>query len=200
MAFTSEFTGSASRGIARVGACTTGRTGRPIASSGVSPPSGGRATMRPLHSPAFLRRPHSCALSFALAAFLAACATSGAGSPDTFAPDESAGAGPQRGSSNEIARAEILNDAAVFTTAYDVVRRLRPGWLMARGRPSFIDPNAGDPLVYVDEVQYGLLDSLYRIPANDILRMVFIGAADATTRWGLGHADGVISIVTVRGG
>ena len=194
MTFTSEFTGSASRGISRVEACTTGRTGRPIASSSVSPPSGGRATMRPLHSPAFLRRPHSYALSFALAAFLAACATSRAN------PERSAGAGPQRGSSDEIVRAEILNDAAVFTTAYDVVRRLRPGWLMARGRPSFIDPNAGDPLVYVDEVQYGLLDSLYRIPANDILRMVFIGAADATTRWGLGHADGVISIVTVRGG
>ena len=194
MAFTSEFTGSASRGISRVEACTTGRTGRPIASSSVSPPTGGRATMAPLHSPAFLRRPHSYALSFALAAFLAACAASRAG------PDGSAGAGPQRGSSDEIVRAEILNDAAVFTTAYDVVRRLRPGWLMARGRPSFIDPNAGDPLVYVDEVQYGLLDSLYRIPANDILRMVFIGAADATTRWGLGHADGVISIVTVRGG
>lgn len=194
MAITSEFTGSASRGISRVEACTTGRTGRPGASSSVSPPSGGRATMRPLHSPAFLRRPHSYALSFALAAFLAACATS------RVDPDGSAGAGPQRGSSDEIVRAEILNDAAVFTTAYDVVRRLRPGWLMARGRPSFIDPNAGDPLVYVDEVQYGLLDSLYRIPANDILRMVFIGAADATTRWGLGHADGVISIVTVRGG
>ena len=156
--------------------------------------------MRPLHARLLLRRAHACALGIALAAFLAACAASGAGSPDTFAPDGSAGAGPQRGSSREIGRAEILSDAAVFQTAYDVVRRLRPGWLMARGRPSFIDPNAGDPLVYVDEVQYGLLDSLYRVPASDILRMVFIGAADATTRWGLGHADGVISIATVRGG
>ncbi len=149
------------------------------------------------HSPA-LRLANTCAL--VLTAFLTACGASGARSSDAFAPDAAARAGQERGSSREIVRAEILREAAVATNAYEVVRRLRPGWLRGRGRPSFLDPNAGDPLVYVDERPFGLLDSLYAISSEDISRMVLIGAADATTRWGLGHADGVISVIIMRGG
>lgn len=155
--------------------------------------------MHHLHSPA-LRLANTCALRLAFTALLTACGASGVSSRNVFAPDRSAPAGPERSSFREIVRAEILADAAVSTNAYEVVRRLRPSWLRGRGRPSFVDPNAGDPVVYIDEFMYGLLDSLYRISPDDISRIVFIGAADATTRWGIGHADGVISIITIRGG
>lgn len=81
-------------------------------------------------------------------------------------------------------------------SAYDAVQRLRPHMLQARGAISLADPSAAYPLVYVDGMRRGGLDELRGLPISMVERIEFISPADATTRWGTGHAGGVIAVTT----
>ena len=110
-------------------------------------------------------------------------------------------AGPSRTeawSPDEVTRAEIVEKSALDLNAMSLIRRLRPGWLRARGQNSFDDPQSAYPLVYIDEIRHGRLGTLNGIPSSEIQRLEFHGTADATTRWGTGHPAGVINVVTGR--
>ena len=114
----------------------------------------------------------------------------GAGSAPANSSDAPAGAEAETRSypRNRISREEIMERGDNASTAMEVVRRLRPGWLLARG---------ADPVVYVDNVRRpGGVDALFNVPVGQIRLLEFIGAADATTRWGTGHTGGVIQVVT----
>ena len=122
-----------------------------------------------------------------LSLMLASCATA----------SEAPASEEERGTPNEIVRAEILRIAADAPNAYQVIRRLRSTWLQPRGLLSLANPNPAEPVVYLDQVRWGSPDSLYQISSDQIMRMQFIGATDAMTLWGTGHPGGVISIETV---
>ena len=125
----------------------------------------------------------------ALVLLIAACG-GGAGSGPANSPDAPADAEAETRSypRNRISRAEILERGDNASTAMEVVRRLRPAWLLLRG---------ADPVVYVDNVRRpGGVDALFSVPVGQIRLLEFIGAADATTRWGTGHTGGVIQVVT----
>jgi len=130
-----------------------------------------------------------------------ACGGSPAGPPGPFAgagtegPDGSAA---PSSSPDQIERSEILTRATTDLTAMDLIRRLRPGWLRARGRNTFGDPSSMYPVVYIDEIRHGGIGTLNGIPSSEILRMEFFNTADATTRWGTGHPSGVINLETGR--
>ena len=101
-------------------------------------------------------------------------------------------------SPDEILRAEIDTRGEADNTAMALIRRLRPGWLRARGQKSIADPGAAYPIVYIDEVRRGGLATLDQIPASEIFSLQFFSTSDATTRWGTGHPSGVINVVTGR--
>jgi hypothetical protein len=82
--------------------------------------------------------------------------------------------------SDEIAKANV-------STAYEAVSRLRPYFLQTRG--------TAYPIVYVDNVRYGDVTSLREIAVQNIDRIEYISASDATTRFGTGHAGGVIMVI-----
>lgn len=120
---------------------------------------------------------------------LAACG-GGAGSGPANSPSASGDAEAENRSypRNRISRDEIMERGDNASTAMEVVRRLRPAWLLARG---------ADPVVYVDNVRRpGGVDALFSVPVGQIRWLEFIGAADATTRWGTGHTGGVIQVLT----
>lgn len=124
-----------------------------------------------------------------LAISIAACG-GGAASGPANASDAPANAEAETRSypRNRISRVEILERGDNANTAMEVVRRLRPAWLLSRG---------ADPVVYVDNVRRpGGVDALFSVPVGQIRLLEFIGAADATTRWGTGHTGGVIQVVT----
>ena len=50
--------------------------------------------------------------------------------------------------------------------------------------------------VYLDDLFYGEIESLYNIPSNSIERIEYLGSLDATTRYGTGHMGGVIRVTT----
>lgn len=132
-----------------------------------------------------------------LATAVAACGTASA--PNPFRGDGAPPAfDPSKITPNEITHEEIQTRGKNDLTAMALIRRLRPGWLAARGQTSFTSGQASYPVIYIDEVRRGGLPTLHRIPAAEIERLEFYNTADATTRWGTGHRSGVINIVTGR--
>lgn len=104
----------------------------------------------------------------------------------------------QRTSPDDLSREEIFRDGEADPTAYELVQRLRPNWLRARGQFSLGSPESAYPLVYMNDVLFGSLMTLHQIPPSQIERMEYIRSIDATIRWGTGHTAGVINIVTGR--
>jgi hypothetical protein len=96
---------------------------------------------------------------------------------------------PPRSSAHAITAREI-GAATSSATAYEAILRLRPLWLSGRG--------AGRPVVYVDNIWRGGFEELYRISLADIQEIQLLRGYDATTRWGTGHAAGVILVTTRR--
>ena len=127
-----------------------------------------------------------------LLALLAGGCSAGAADPPANSPEPLVDTGEAETGfypRNEISRAEIIERRTDAKDAMGVVRRLRPAWLQARGTA----------VVYVDNMrQQGGLGALFNIPIGQIRLMEFIGAADATTRWGTGHMGGVIRVLTGR--
>jgi len=70
-------------------------------------------------------------------------------------------------------------------------------WLRSRSTSLMRGP---DPIiVYQDDVRVGDATYLQDIPMESVEEVSFINAADATTRWGIGVAGGVILVIS-RGG
>ena len=147
--------------------------------------------------PYSMRYPASAsALGLALAVSLGACQSTAA---NAFDPPRSAAAAEEaRGSRDEIVWAEIRRRENIDPSARQLIERLRPNWLRARGSISFANPGSAYPVVYIDGIRYGSIDTLHQITPSQIQRIEFIRPGDATIRWGTGHPSGVINIVTGR--
>ena len=124
-------------------------------------------------------------LLFALVRAAVACGGGGAGG-SAQPTGESRTA---RGNSNLITESEI--SATAYQNALEIVTNLRPA--MTRPRPG-----GGPVMFYLDDVKMMDLSGLSTVPANRIREIRYISAQDATTRWGTGHASGVILVTTKR--
>jgi hypothetical protein len=100
---------------------------------------------------------------------------------------------------NLITEDEIIDSHA--SNAYDVIHKLRANFLSYRGKISIYSPaSVSMPTVYVDEQRYGDINILAAIPAEVIATIRLYRAWDATTRYGINNASGVIAITTRQGG
>ena len=102
------------------------------------------------------------------------------------------------GSGSLITRGEIL--AVPDRSAYSLVRLLRPRWLEARVMATPSNPTPAYAHVYVDNLAYGPLESLYDLSTNMIEEINYLGSLDATTRYGTGFLGGIIHVHTRVGG
>jgi hypothetical protein len=109
-----------------------------------------------------------------------------------------AGGGPRaRGGSGNIITAEQMS-LYPNASAWEVVQRFRPRFLQPRGQSSIANPDASYPVVYVDGMRRGGIAELRQIPVVNLETIEYIASADATTRWGTGHAAGVILVTSRR--
>jgi hypothetical protein len=94
-----------------------------------------------------------------------------------------------------ITEEEVL--ASVATTAYELIRSLRPTFLSYRGETSF-DRRTSRPYpnVYVDDQVFGTITILQSIPAADVGTVRLYRSSEAVTKYGTGNAGGVIAIST----
>jgi hypothetical protein len=53
----------------------------------------------------------------------------------------------------------------------------------------------GLPLVYVQNMRYGSISELRRFRVAGIRELRYVDARNATTRWGMGHSNGVIEVI-----
>lgn len=84
------------------------------------------------------------------------------------------------------------------STAYDVVKNLRSEWLLRRLPHAWDTKEEADIKVYLDSQLLGGLDALKSISADNVSAMYRFSALQATTRWGAGHEEGAIMIVSKR--
>lgn len=120
---------------------------------------------------------------------------------------------PNRSDRSIITRASI--EASGVTNAYELISGLRPEWLRAErgvnqwsesargsgsgtGSTASVEVTPGEPtiVVYFNTSRLGGLESLRGIPIFDLQLVEFIGPQEAATRYGAGHAHGVIRLST----
>lgn len=86
-------------------------------------------------------------------------------------------------------------------SAYDVISRLRPAFLISRGQSTLgtgTGPTSPYPNVFLDGVVYGDIATLRNIDAAQIAEVRMYQAWEAQTKFGMGNNSGVIAIITRR--
>ncbi len=99
---------------------------------------------------------------------------------------------------HEHADLETLTQAQMapnhFHSAYEAVQALRGNWFNVRPHSLLGSPE--DVAVYLDNVRLGGLSELQNIPLTSVLYIRHYDSTEATTLWGIGHAQGVIYVST----
>ena len=95
---------------------------------------------------------------------------------------------------NLITADEIAKSNA--TNAYEAVERLRPTFLRTRGSQSLQNQEPPTPMIYIDGMRYGPLQTLASVPAIGIVSIQYLNAIEATQRFGFGNEGGAIMITT----
>ncbi len=96
---------------------------------------------------------------------------------------------------------EVITQAQMaqhnFHTAREAVDALHANWLNVR--PNTLGPGGPQPdvVVYQDEVRLGGPSQLGLINIRTIDHIQHYDAVAATSRWGVGHSQGVIQVLTV---
>jgi hypothetical protein len=112
--------------------------------------------------------------------------------------------GPNLITADEIARVNVQN-------AYEAVQKLRPAMLRQRqvasangqggvmkDAPTGSSVAAGEVMVYMDNTRLGDVEQLRQISVASIAAVRYFSASEAQTKWGSGHAGGVIEVITKR--
>lgn len=89
-------------------------------------------------------------------------------------------------------------DASSAANAYDLISQVRPNWLRGRGTPSIRNSQVQLPVVYLEDRRQGGLEVLRGLHTAGVAELRYINATTATTRFGNGHAGGVIQVVPRR--
>jgi hypothetical protein len=97
-------------------------------------------------------------------------------------------------SRNVLTRVEIEDSHA--NSAWDAIVKLRANFLTSRGSNSLLLKVNKEPTVFLDDVEYGNLGTLKNIPASSVAEIRFIEGWNAETKFGPGHAAGVIDVFT----
>ena len=109
------------------------------------------------------------------------------------------------GQRDEITAAEIRTVLLQVSTAYDLVKLLRPRMLLQRPvtgiepTPILMANEMPGVHVHLDDTQVGSLDLLSRISAQEVVSIRWLEPPEASTKYGNGHTAGVIAVLTQMG-
>jgi hypothetical protein len=123
-----------------------------------------------------------------VAALVAACASGAGSSARTREPTA------QRHDANLITEEEIRGQSN--STLHDVIRALRPGWLMVRRPTTLLRQQEGALVVYLDGARFGDAETLRQIRPISVRAVRFYPATEAQARFGPGHLQGAIEVTT----
>lgn len=112
---------------------------------------------------------------------LAACASNGATTTAPASPNELSG-----------------EQVAHFPNALQAVQTMRSQWLRGRA-PGDLSNAGGNVRVFRDGIEVGGVDELQSMPTEGIAYIRYYNGIEASQRWGLGHASGVIYVASKAG-
>ena len=101
---------------------------------------------------------------------------------------------PTGGNRDVITEDEIA--AASVVTAYEAVQKLRGNFLSNRGKTTILGKSSPMPVVYLDGVRYGEIQTLRNISATQVQSIRLYRAWDAQQRYGNDVMGGVIEVTT----
>lgn len=115
--------------------------------------------------------------------------------------------GSAGGGSTATESRDVLTAQEIATTnaqnAYDAISMKRPWFLQSRGPRSLTQADPGQtneyPIVYLDRMYYGEIESLRNIPVQQIKEIRFLDSNDATMQFGAGHTGGIILVISRPG-
>lgn len=101
---------------------------------------------------------------------------------------------------------DVLTAEEIATTtalnAYDAISLRRPFFLKSRGprslRPAPTGQTVELPVVYLDRMYYGELETLKNIAVTAIEEIRYLDFNAATMQFGTGHSGGIILVLTKR--
>lgn len=95
---------------------------------------------------------------------------------------------------NVLTEQEIRDARAA--SIYDVIARLRPGYLRDRGPISISSSDRDVATVFLNAQEYGPIDILRNVPASDIAEVRYFSGIDAVTKFGRWYGTGVIQLIS----
>jgi hypothetical protein len=105
------------------------------------------------------------------------------------------GGSPNERRSN-ITAEEIKQVSNPGWSAYDLISKVRPEWLRARNPQTLREPDPIYPIIYLDDIEHGDIDSLKDITISRVASVQFITAYDTTARFGQTYQGGAIMVRT----
>lgn len=101
--------------------------------------------------------------------------------------------------SRTLSQDEIVK-SGIAGSAYDVISRLRPSFLISRGQTTLNNGTGATsyPNIYLDGVPYGDITALRNVDATQIAEIRMYQSWEAQTKFGMGNNGGVIAITTRR--
>ncbi|AHG88090.1 hypothetical protein J421_0553 [Gemmatirosa kalamazoonensis] len=121
-----------------------------------------------------------------------ACASGGAKSPSSPAPQTEASSRSQRGARTNTLTADEISNAHI-PNVFDLVSSLRPRWLQTRGVDSFQKPSEIQVYLGTTRMQGGV-SALRELSSLGITKIEFVDGITASARWGLDHGAGAIVV------
>jgi hypothetical protein len=97
---------------------------------------------------------------------------------------------------NTITPAEIETASNPGWSAYDLISRLRPEWLRARNAQTLREPDPIYPVIFLDDIENGDIESLKDITVSRVASVQYINAYDTTARFGRTYQGGAIMVRT----
>ena len=105
-------------------------------------------------------------------------------------------AGVEQGpaATNVITLDEIV--AANASNVYDLIVRIRPEYLRDRGAVSILTKKRARATVFLNDQEYGELETMRNFPADRIGEIHYFNGSDAVARFGSQYGGGVIQLIS----
>ena len=101
------------------------------------------------------------------------------------------GHGNQR---NVITQEEI--DASTASNVYDLIAQIRADYLKDRGKISIRTNQNEKAVVFLNDQEYGILESMRNIPLSRVSEIRYYPGTDAVNRFGAQYGGGVVMLIS----
>ena len=98
------------------------------------------------------------------------------------------------GQRNVITQDEI--DASTASTVYDLIAQLRGEYLKDRGKVSIRTNQHEKAVVFLNDQEYGILETMRNIPIGRISEIRYYPGTDAVNRFGAQYGGGVVMLIS----